>query len=74
MNFEIGIAYHPRSGDLYAVRRAAGVIIEAAGPVASDDPLDDDSLYQWLSNHADTAAEDGEWLQAAIDRFLHNRS
>lgn len=72
MTTEITTATHPTSGDTYAVAITDGVITRAAGPLHHADETDAQSLYEWLSNNADTAAADGEWLQRAIDKSFGN--
>lgn len=72
MSYEITTAQHPKTAEHYAVAvDEDGKIIEAAGPLYYKDPTDEDSLYGWLANSF-TAKEDGEWLQAEIDRATGN--
>ena len=69
----VTVAYHPRSGEEYAVRyvvEAGGYvrILEAAGPLdhRAGFAHSDDALEQALAN-ADDAAADGTWLNAELD-------
>jgi len=68
---EYALAYHPTSGETYAVRYdSANTIIEAAGPLDYHEEeaakADSDVIRNWLINNADTAAEDAAWLEAEL--------
>lgn len=53
---------HPKSGEVYAAQLDRdGHILRAAGPLASTDSRDPDSLRDWIDNSFD-ADEDGAWL------------
>jgi len=58
---------HPASGETYAVERIDGRIVRAAGPLHHADPTDEESLAAWITNHSDTADDDGDWLRRAVE-------
>ena len=58
---------HPTSGEIYAVELEDGDIVAAAGPLHSDDPTDEDSLFGWISNvDIDTAQLDADTLAGRV--------
>lgn len=66
---EITVVRHPKSGELYAVRKNAdGDIVQAAGPLVDGDGKDRESLEMNIDNQGYAAFDDGEWLQAEFDK------
>ena len=69
MATEYGIVTMPMNVSVeYAVKRVDGVIIQAVDALPRRaEPRDAETLDALISNNADHAAEDGEWLQGLID-------
>ena len=63
---QVGVVYHPISGEAYAVRVVGHKVISAAGPMNQGESMDADCLDGWLDNNEETATIDAQWLSAAF--------
>ena len=68
MGTEYGIVTTTPDGSVYAVKRVDGVVVQAVDALPKRaEPRDAETLEALISNNADTAGDDGEWLQGLID-------